>query len=191
MHSMSAMAALLPGLRELRAPLAAGYVWLLDLWLLFGTHIPSSDEATGVVARIYELDGVVADLGGGVALSFVAYLVGSLSQWGTMSLLDPFLRTAAHFKDSRAVQEARAELIDQDRSFADYDRHKGEAEFRLAILPPLLVLIILAATELDWRWGFLVIAVAALGAQGYYLLRQAYLILAKATPRREPQSPSS
>lgn len=36
---------ILPGFRELRAPLAAGYVWLLVGWLAFGGSISIPDQA--------------------------------------------------------------------------------------------------------------------------------------------------
>jgi len=67
---------LLPGLRDLRAPLSAGYLWLTGLWLLLVDVVPSRSTATGVVAHIY---GLTHDLGRGVtlaAVSFVAYLIG-------------------------------------------------------------------------------------------------------------------
>ena len=69
---------LLPGLRDLRAPLAAGYLWLIGLWLLLVDAVPSRSKATGVVAHVYTL---THDLGHGVvlaAISFAAYLVGSI-----------------------------------------------------------------------------------------------------------------
>jgi hypothetical protein len=61
---------ILPGLRELRAPLAAGYLWLLVGWLAFG------DAELPRHARDFleEFRGV----GNAVALSFAAYLSGAL-----------------------------------------------------------------------------------------------------------------
>jgi hypothetical protein len=49
------LAATLPGLRELRAPLAAGYLWLLALYILLVHHVPTQQRATGVVADLYAL----------------------------------------------------------------------------------------------------------------------------------------
>jgi hypothetical protein len=74
------LAALLPGLRELRAPLAAGYLWLLAVWLAFADAFPSRDAATGALAHVYELNDGARAIGLGVALSFLAYLVGALSE---------------------------------------------------------------------------------------------------------------
>ena len=54
------LASLLPGLRDLRAPLAAGYVWLAAGWLYFAPQLPASvNEADGVLKDIYR----VADAG--------------------------------------------------------------------------------------------------------------------------------
>jgi hypothetical protein len=71
---------LLPGLRELRAPLAAGYIWLLSAWLLFHDDIPSRDESTGLLREIYELADGLGSTGKAIVVSFAAYLIGSLSK---------------------------------------------------------------------------------------------------------------
>ncbi len=74
------LTSLLPGLRDIRAPLAAGYLWLLAIWLLLAEHVPERSEATGHVLSLYRLDDVFTAVGLGVALSFVAYVLGVLSQ---------------------------------------------------------------------------------------------------------------
>jgi hypothetical protein len=68
---------LLPGFRELRAPLAAGYLWLLVPWILW-TPACADSELTKSVCR---LDSVFSGVGlGAVAVaSFAAYLLGALS----------------------------------------------------------------------------------------------------------------
>jgi hypothetical protein len=79
------LANLLPGVRELRAPLAAGYIWLLAGWLVAQPHVPSRSDATGPLAAIYDLGDAVSAVGLGVAVSFVAYLLGAVSEglWET------------------------------------------------------------------------------------------------------------
>ena len=79
------LANLLPGLRDLRAPMSAGYLWLATTWLLLVPHLPrSAKEATGPIADVYSL-GSGLGLSYVVAmLSFVAYLIGILST-GTLS----------------------------------------------------------------------------------------------------------
>ncbi|HEX2240303.1 MAG TPA: hypothetical protein VHJ82_04085 [Actinomycetota bacterium] len=74
------LANLLPGIRDLRAPLAAGYLWLFAAWLTFHDAVPSRTEAGGVVEAVYDLTNFASGIGLAVALSFVAYIVGSLSE---------------------------------------------------------------------------------------------------------------
>jgi hypothetical protein len=74
----------LPGLREIRGPLAAGYLWLLFGWLVFNASLK---EAGGPVGELVELGGEVSDATLAVAASFAAYLVGSLSEDGFRRLL--------------------------------------------------------------------------------------------------------
>ena len=68
---------LLPGLRELRAPLAAGYLWLLGLWLAFGESVPKRSEATGAWKQVLEAEDLFSAIGKAAALTFTAYLLGS------------------------------------------------------------------------------------------------------------------
>jgi hypothetical protein len=44
------LTSLLPGLRELRAPLSAGVLWLLAIWFLAEPSVPDAEDATGIVA---------------------------------------------------------------------------------------------------------------------------------------------
>jgi hypothetical protein len=70
---------LLPGLRDLRTPLAVGYLWIVVLWLITNRWVPRSvQQATGPIKSLYEFGAI---LGGTVvlaALTFVAYLIGSI-----------------------------------------------------------------------------------------------------------------
>ncbi|MGY1681178.1 hypothetical protein [Geodermatophilus sp. SYSU D01176] len=76
------VASLLPGLRDVRTPLAVGYLWLLVGWFVFGDDVPRSDPRDGgVVSRTYELVGILGILGVPAAvagLSFVAYVIGAI-----------------------------------------------------------------------------------------------------------------
>jgi hypothetical protein len=82
------LTSLLPGLRDLRAPLAAGYLWLLFAWLLLHDRIEewrADDE--GIAA---DLLSTVDGLGPGgrvVAVSFLAYVIGSLALTGIEDIL--------------------------------------------------------------------------------------------------------
>jgi hypothetical protein len=68
-----------PGLRELRAPLAAGYLWLLFAWLVWGDKLPNkSAEKPDPLDRLYRLEPVVSSIGLAVVASVAAYVVGSI-----------------------------------------------------------------------------------------------------------------
>lgn len=84
------LASLLPGLRDVRAPLAAGYLWLVACWLTLEPSVPERADAHGVVASLYRADDVLSVVGLGLVLAFAAYLLGSLSA----STLSPLLRRA-------------------------------------------------------------------------------------------------
>lgn len=76
---MSFFGSLIPGIREVRAPLVAGYLWLVCGWLLIEPHAPSPD-GNSVYRRIAELAAVVGPVGRAIAASIAAYLIGSLIQ---------------------------------------------------------------------------------------------------------------
>ncbi len=75
------LTSLLPGFRELRAPLAAGGLLLLAVWLLVEPELP--DQPTGILASLDALGGLLGPLATGTAVAFGAYLVGSV--WTTAS----------------------------------------------------------------------------------------------------------
>jgi hypothetical protein len=80
---------LLPGLRDLRAPLAAEYLWLAAGWLYFAPQLPASvDDAQGVLKDIYRVVDRSDHVAVAAGLTFVAYIVGILSA----GLLTPFFR---------------------------------------------------------------------------------------------------
>src|SRR5256885_15971235 len=49
---MTLLGSILPGLRELRAPLAAGYGWLIFGWLVFHESLSKSRASPGLVHDI-------------------------------------------------------------------------------------------------------------------------------------------
>jgi hypothetical protein len=74
------LANLLPGVRELRAPLAAGYLWFVASWIALADRFPSEKEAEGVTRALYRLEDITSAIGLAVAISFAAYLGGALSE---------------------------------------------------------------------------------------------------------------
>lgn len=73
-------AALLPGLREIRAPLVAGYVWCVVLWLMFEPAVTrSAQDGSGAIAGVARLIDATPGIGVFAAASVLAYLLGALS----------------------------------------------------------------------------------------------------------------
>jgi hypothetical protein len=71
---------LLPGLRELRAPLAAGYLWLAGLWLVLSRAgwLPAErPSGNGEVAQLWDLSGILGKTVMLAVVTFIAYLIGS------------------------------------------------------------------------------------------------------------------
>lgn len=109
---MNLFATLLPGLRSLRAPLAAGYLWLLALWLVYSNDSPDRHDADSVVDRLLELEGVATEFGVAIAVSFVAYLIGSLTEWGTTAVLRTFVSKRFAWLEYWARDNAMLKLSD-------------------------------------------------------------------------------
>lgn len=77
---MAILASALPGFRDLRAPLVAGYLWLLFAWLLLDPELPPpSGNVSGFVDTLLDLGDTVGRVGIALAVSVAAYLVGSIS----------------------------------------------------------------------------------------------------------------
>ena len=71
-------AALLPSLRHLRAPVAAGYTWALALYLGIHRWLPStSTDWKAEYTVLFDLHNILGRSGSALALSMLAYLVGS------------------------------------------------------------------------------------------------------------------
>lgn len=67
---------LLPGLRDLRTPLATGYIWLISLWLLIHGRIPARQHADGAALAVYQLRDEIGRPASLAAVSFLAFVVG-------------------------------------------------------------------------------------------------------------------
>jgi hypothetical protein len=68
----------LPGLRELRAPLISGCLWLFLGWLVLGGLAPTRHDAHGAIKHAFELGHLISDVGSVVVVSALAYLFGSI-----------------------------------------------------------------------------------------------------------------
>lgn len=69
-RAVQVLGSLLPGVREVRAPLAAGYTWLLVAWLLYGSD--ASQHPSGLAVDLKRLHETVSSAGAAVAVGFVA-----------------------------------------------------------------------------------------------------------------------
>ena len=73
------LASLLPGLREVRTPLTVGYLWLLVIWLAFADKMPTERPASdNLIARWFDLGGLLGQPARLAALSFLAYVIGAI-----------------------------------------------------------------------------------------------------------------
>jgi hypothetical protein len=73
------LASALPGFRDLRAPLTAGYMWLVFLWILVKPDIHKRPNSE-VAAAVYDLAKEAGPIWIGLAVGVAAYLIGSVSQ---------------------------------------------------------------------------------------------------------------
>jgi tetratricopeptide (TPR) repeat protein len=74
------LANLLPGLREIRAPIVSGYMWLVFFFLVLHSDLPTRDNASSAVQPLFELGDRLSVLGIATVASVAAYLVGSAMQ---------------------------------------------------------------------------------------------------------------
>lgn len=105
---------LLPGARDLRVPLASGYLWLFAAYLALAPRLTLDTTSSGVsgdLARVASASGPVAV---GVAISFLAYLVGIIWE----GLVRPTLR---RITKSDLVPIAVA-YVDDRRVYSGIDR---------------------------------------------------------------------
>lgn len=75
---MNLLASAIPGMRAIRAPLVAGYAWLVVAWLYFDPD-PDFRKAEGVLGQFVDLARTVGPVGTAVGVSVAAYLLGSFS----------------------------------------------------------------------------------------------------------------
>ncbi|WP_199255881.1 hypothetical protein [Mycolicibacterium mengxianglii] len=108
---MQILASALPGFRDLRAPLAAGYLWLLFLVML---KPEITDRPTNAVAvAIYDLGKSAGPIWVSVGISFGAYLIGSISQTFSTALermIDRMVELRKHLRLVRNSDSVRSEL---------------------------------------------------------------------------------
>lgn len=76
---MQILASALPGFRDLRAPLTAGYLWLVLLWLVLKPDIATRPK-NEIAGAVWDLGHTVGPIWVGLAAGITAYLIGAVSQ---------------------------------------------------------------------------------------------------------------
>jgi len=110
------LANLLPGLREVRSPLASGYIWILTVWILFSDRLPRRQSADQPWAAIYDFSATVGKPATLAAISFAAYLLGCLLEIRGRSVARTANRLQSHFKRRKDQREQAHSGIREERN---------------------------------------------------------------------------
>lgn len=130
---MQLLASVLPGLRQLRAPLASGYLWLLAAGLALAELIPKPAAAqAGILRDVYDAAAAAGHSAITVAATFTAYLVGVLSVQATTVLL-PTLRVLPKLR----VLRKQAPIGSRTRPETTVPSAAGQRMLREAVLDQL------------------------------------------------------
>jgi hypothetical protein len=105
---------ILPGLRELRAPLAAGYVWLLVGWLAFRGSFATPEPARDFLDEF-------SAVGEAAALSFGAYMVGALLSDGLAPFWDWLRRERLSVRLDRWLRDEHRSIETCKQLFGHFD----------------------------------------------------------------------
>ena len=128
------LSAVLPGLREVRAPLIAGYLYLLLIWLQWGDRLEEGQDE-GAIGKLVELGHALPTAVTLAAASVAAYLLGSLLdsvRARIAELLDVI--TDGKFRLSTPGRERLKDLLDERETRA----RERLAEAGLALDHPTL-----------------------------------------------------
>jgi hypothetical protein len=209
------LSSLVPGLRELRAPLTSGYLWLVLAWMAFRDRVPTRAEVDApALDRLYELQPLITQFGTLAAVSVAAYVVGSLAidivgslgemvmrklrpgLWmtdaGKRLLDDLVVSTPALSRDSalRWIQGNReflkTQLLDLNPALhSEVDRPDAEAAFRWAACAPLTLIFAYLAATVSLGWLAGEVLPLLLGWQSLTMTRSANGALVIAIAARE------
>jgi hypothetical protein len=105
------LANLLPGLRDVRAPLSAGCIWLLTLWLVLGDRVPTRQQADGVWASLYRLGDLIGPAGVLASGSFLAYLIGAMLAVRVVTVNAQEAPKSARFWDAKTIITPRVSRL--------------------------------------------------------------------------------
>jgi hypothetical protein len=243
---MQILANALPGFRALRAPVLAGYFWLLFAWLIVKPDVHDR-PAGNMAAALYDLGTDVGHVGLVLSVSVAAYLVGAVSTTASSGLVTAWTaclgalwlalpegfdrlalpprsvrRTerpevtrlrervtassidagpAGH--DPRLVDEGNALFRQIDREldlpatllvgsqpelYAEVDRLRSEGEVRVAVVPPLSGLALLATVTVSTAWLIAILTIGLLLDQGARRISESQDLIADAIERGSVES---
>lgn len=107
---VSVFAGLLPGLRDIRAPLASGAIVLFAVAPAIEPRFPPQQDASGIPASLIALAEEVGPAGKAAAAAFSAYLLGSIIQ-GLPRAVGAFARGASDLAGELEIRDTtHAEL---------------------------------------------------------------------------------
>lgn len=166
---MNLLSYLVPALRDVRAPLIGGYLWLLLAWLWFSHLVPTQAdlEPGSVIAALVRLQDVIGPAGLVVAVSVGAYLVGSL----VSEVVDVMLRFLSVGAVPERLQPLVAAMPEVQHATDTAMRLHAEAELRLHVALPLVAISVTVVRSGDLVAALiLALFAAALWAQGGVLV---------------------
>lgn len=141
---------LLPGAREARNQVIVGYAWLTPVALWVG--VPTPEEGS----KIAELVDAIGALGVGIAVSFVAFLVGSFSDDLIGQSLKARGRNAFTLgaDDPLTTIEGMSEPVraELERLEGMIDRGNAEVRLRSSLLLPVIATTAILSIDV-WYWA--------------------------------------
>ncbi|MFI6742249.1 hypothetical protein ACIBI9_55880 [Nonomuraea sp. NPDC050451] len=197
---------LLPGLREIRTPIAAGFIWLvLFALLLLGSNVGPFLDLSGIppeeadklpertaywtiVGRSLDnLQKVILNPLVATVLIFLAYLVGTVSTMVSnlvLALIDRIIALATRTSSDHLKFANLVRLIGREPELYElYERLRCEIEFRAGVSIPLVAMVIVLSGELGAA-GFDAAAYLLVGLWWLFLMMIVLVIQAIGNRRR-------
>lgn len=126
---MSVLTNLLPGLRDLRAPLSAGFIWLFVIYLAVA---PLPADPHGLIGSVDDLRNELGPVAQTAALTFVAYVLGSFVQ-AIVSIVVGVLRPAPARVSRLTILSNIAQVSGRSRAFESELRDVAHTAAREAL----------------------------------------------------------
>jgi hypothetical protein len=129
------LASLLPGLRDVRTPLAVGFLWFFTVWLFFGGRLLDQLPVDSPIrANFLDLSNFFGTGAAVAAVSFSAYLFGSVVTFDPDSMP---IRFAGSWVALRKRTDVSLELMDHlNRELTKYGEVRNHPEARFDQLLP-------------------------------------------------------